>query len=835
MTKQHIMSLNGKWLMCMAGGTLSDITKVYEMDARKSLAVDIPGSLLSGLMKLGMVKDPYMRDNEHEVREILREDYHFFRKFEFFPQPGKVYELMCDGIDTIADIYINGVLVKRVENMHTRYQIPCTHLLFPGDNVIQLMLRSPIAVMEAHVPQKGKEIHYTACGAMTGNQYIRKAHSMFGWDWGPQLPDMGIWRDIYIRGYEVASLEDVKVSQKHENGQVEVGMESFVKLIDGSYMSLDKAKEKIKGLTIEASITAPDGEVMEILDNKCLIENPKLWWPNRYGDQPLYTVKVTLKHNSKELNTKEFRIGLRTLTVSREEDEWGREFAICVNGVKIFTKGANYIPEDCIYSWITKDRIEYLIDSGVAAGYNCLRVWGGGYYPSDTFYDLCDEKGIIVWQDFMYACNVYELSDEFKASIEAETIDNVRRLRHHASLGLWCGNNEMESAWDHWGGFCDHSDELRKDYLTMFEELIPGILKEEDPDTFYWPSSPSSGGGIKEPDGDNDGDRHYWDVWHGEKPFTDYENYYFRFCSEFGFQSWPSIETIEKFTEPSDRNIFSKVMESHQKNGSANAKILHYIAENFLYPKDFEHLLYVSQVLQGIAIKSGVEHWRRNRNRCMGAIYWQINDNWPVASWSSIDYYGRWKALHYMAVHFFADILGTYKKDGLSYVPYVQNETFKPSVSKVTIYLKNMDCKVIKEWHQEIKTEPLAVACGEKITLDVTEAEKETSFVEMVFEHSDGTVSHQVDTLCMYKHMQLKEAEIKVETVLKGSNLQISVQSDVFAPFVEITVQGEPVILSDNFIHLTDKKARMITATYKDNVKIAPKVTVRTLRDSYTF
>ncbi len=826
--KQTIFDLAGEWQFLCS-------TPIEQMP-KGTYNVQIPGSVLSGLLENECIEDPYYRENEYATRDLLNHDFTFFRTFDLKKEEGQTYELMCDGIDTLADIFINDVLVASVQNMHVRHRIPCTEILQDGSNSIRIQIQSPVTYMKAHQPEPEKEIHYIACGTITGNQYIRKSHSMFGWDWGPQLPDLGIWRSIYIRSYEVASLEDVKIHQEHNNGQVLLQTEARIIMADGTSLSFSEAKTQVPELSLEYTLLNPDGEEVTFAE-QYLVEQPQIWWPNRYGAQPLYTIKAILKYKGSILNERKYTIGLRTITVSREKDQWGEEFAFCVNGVKIFIKGANYIPEDCVYSWITPERISYLVDSSVDAGFNCLRVWGGGYYPDDTFYDLCDQKGLIVWQDFMYACNVYELWEDFKQNIIEETRDNVRRLRHHASLGLWCGNNEMESAWDHWEGFCDHSEALRKDYLTMFEELIPSILRQEDDTTFYWPSSPSSGGGIQNPDGDDAGDRHYWDVWHGEKPFTDYENYFFRFCSEFGFQSFPSMATIETFTLPEDRNIFSEVMESHQKNGTANAKILQYISANFLYPKDFESLIYISQVLQGIAIKSGVEHWRRNRGRCMGSIYWQINDNWPVASWASIDYFGRWKALHYMARHFYADILGSLKIEGTKVIPYVQNETFIDASTQVKLYVKDMECNVLQEWAGTIHTKALEVATMDSIEMkEYIEGEENERFLETVFTHSDGTVSRQVEFWKPYKHLHLPKADIQYEVsrnLTDDTQLNITLSCDVVALFVEITVHDIDIILSDNFIHLTDNKEHTITATLPDEYEGIPKITVRSVRDSY--
>lgn len=828
MQNKQIITLNGEWHIKDTNG---------EMDFLSS----VPGSVLGTAIENGILKDPYYRINEYKATGFLLQDFIFYKTFSIEKQKGYTYELCCDGIDTVADIYINGVLIKQVKNMHLRYCTECQDVLKNGINKIEIYFHSAIKYIEDYVPQPGKEIHFTACGAMDKNQYIRKAHSMFGWDWGPKLPDMGIWRDIYIKAVKIASFGSIRTSQKHGSSAVEVFAEAYIKLAgeEECAFTQEKAQTEIRfqGFFIEFELLSPDGKKIPFTNGRCQVKEPMLWWPNRYGKQPLYTLTARLFYKGHLLDKTECRIGLRTLTISQEKDQWGEEFAFCVNGVKIFAKGANYIPEDCIYPRITKERIQGLLQAAADCGFNCIRVWGGGYYPSEDFYNFCDENGLVVWQDFMYACNIYELTEEFKESIIAETKDNVKRLRNHASLGLWCGNNEMESAWDHWGGFCDHTELLKQDYIKMFGHIIPDALRSEDKITFYWPSSPSSGRGFNNPDSSNTGDCHYWDVWHGEKPFSDYGNYYFRFCSEFGFQSLPCMETINTFAAKEDLNIFSEVMESHQKNGTANAKILHYISENFLYPKDFKSLVYISQVLQGIAIKEGVEHWRRNRGRCMGSIYWQFNDNWPVISWSGIDYYGRWKALQYMSKHFYADILGSLKvSENYQYTPYVQNETFTDSETGLTIYVKNMDGNILYEKTGNIKCRPLSVASMETVQLkDIIAGNESNVFIEAVFKHSDGNTSHQVCMPRPYKHMNIKKAVICHKCTRKEDLLAITLKSDVPAFFVEARIKETDMVLSDNFIHLTDNKEHIITGKIPEGYNGQIEVSIQSLCDSYEF
>lgn len=822
MKEQQLITLDGEWRLASADNSIE-------------CPVQVPGSVLAAATEQGMLDDPYYRMNEYPAREFLRQDFIFSRSFVFERREGYTYELCCDGIDTIADIFLNGVLLKSVDNMHLRDRIPCGDKLKDGGNELRIYIHSALNYIEAYEPQPGKEVHYAAGSTVEKNQYIRKAHSMFGWDWGPQLPDMGIWRGIYIRGFAGASLEHVRFRQKHGEGKVTLQAEAVVKLAKEE-LDFAGAREKMPQLRLELSLLTPEGERIAFSGETCTVAEPKLWWPNRCGEQPLYTVQARLWCGEELLNEKKYRIGLRTLTVSRKKDAWGEEFAFCINGVRIFAKGANYIPEDCIYSRNTPERIHTLLQAAVDCGFNCIRVWGGGYYPSEAFYDFCDEHGLIVWQDFMFACNIYELTDRFKESIIAEVKDNVRRLCHHASLGLWCGNNEMESAWDHWEGFCDHCDALRQDYLTMFEKVIPDALRSEDDVTFYWPSSPSSGGGFADPDSEHTGDCHYWAVWHGEKPFTDYEKYYFRFCSEFGFQSIPCKKTVDSFTLPEDRNLFSEVMESHQKNSAANGKIMRYIADNFLYPKDFSSLIYISQVQQGLAIKEGVEHWRRNRARCMGALYWQLNDNWPVNSWAGIDYYGRWKALQYMARHFFADILGSMRAlEGGRYVLCVQNETFRASQSDVHLFVRDMDGSVLFEKTDRIACDPLSAAESEPADLQEYLSGKEDHvFVEAVFDHSDGTCSHQVRMPKPYKHMRLKKAEITCACTRAGDMLCVSLKSSVPAFFVEIETDAD-MILSDNFMHMTETRDYTVTGKLPDGYEGIPAVRARSLCDSYEY
>lgn len=797
-------TLNGTWQLSAGHRSL------------ESVDMQIPGTVLSGLLAAGKIKDPFYRTNEDATRALFWKDYVFTRTFdvdeELLAQQHIV--LVCEGLDTLAEISINGTFLAKTDNMHRTWKFQAKKLLHPGKNEIQIVFRSVLRFIEDYPYEAHKKINYIPCGSMKGNQLLRKAHSMFGWDWGPQTIDAGIFRDIYLQGYSHARIEDIRIHQQHaKNVSVQTSI-TLSESVPGQKLCVELSEDGAdKPLQTKLCKTNADG----VAAVDFVIENPKLWWPNDYGDQPLYIVRTTLlDEDGTSLESITRRIGLRTLTISQEKDEWGNEFAFCVNGVKIFTRGGNYIPDDCLYTRITEKKLDYILESCRRAHFNCVRVWGGGYYPSDAFYDLCDEKGLIVWQDLMYACNVYDVTDAFAENCRQETYDNVRRLRHHASLGLWCGNNEIESAWDHWGDFQKETPYLRADYIRLFEEVLPKAIQEADGETFYWHSSPSSGGCFDNPDDANRGDTHYWDVWHGQKPFTDYRKYFFRFCSEFGFQSFPCAKTVNSFTLEDDRNIFSRVMESHQKNNAANGKMLYYLSENLRYPKDLTHLLYASQVLQGMAIKYGVDHWRRNRGRCMGTLYWQINDDWPAPSWSSIDYFGRWKALHYMAQKFYAPHAVSMTLEDHRCHVYFSNESFETTEYSLTLSIRDLSGNVLETY--ETKGNSPAFSAIETAVVDICswEDQKDDVFLEAVIHTKDQKVLKDVETLVPYKYLNLKNPVISTEAEETNDAFILHISSDCFAPFVALDFDDADVIFSDNFFHLTDKTVQDIIVKKED-------------------
>ena len=770
------------------------------------LPATVPGSVYLDYMNAGKMEDPYYRDNELEALKRMEEDYEYRVEFDAveFLQLDKTI-LMLEGVDTLADVSING-MVYTVNNMHRIWEFDISEIIKPEGNELKIIFHSPTKYIKERYEKK--RLHGSR-DAMRGFPYLRKAHCMFGWDWGPRLPDAGIWRDVVLYGYNTAKLSQVLIRQKHEESKVKLKLE-----VESDRLAWAGSA----GLHYSVTITAPDGigRVVRNSPAEIEIEKPQLWWPNGLGDQPLYRIRVDLYNNTELLDTWERNIGLRTVSISQREDEYGKSFAHIINGVEFFAMGADYIPEDNILGRVNAVRTERLLKQCVAANFNTIRVWGGGYYPDDFFFDACDRLGLLVWQDMMFSCAAYELSEEFEESITQELIDNIKRIRHHACLGLWSGNNEMEMFIMDKNGY---TDENRADYIKMYEYIFPKLLKQYDPDSFYWPSSPSSGGNMDNPNAFDRGDVHYWSIWHGDIPYTDYRKYYFRYLSEFGFQSFPLLKTVESFTLPEDRNIFSYIMEKHQRNNAANGKIMKYLSQYFLYPNDFGTLLYASQVLQADTIRYGVEHFRRYRGRCMGAVYWQLNDIWPVASWSSIDYFGRWKALHYHAKRFFAPILLSCEEESIMTQDYnvnaepyeenksvrfnISNETFQKQTLRVHWCIRNQRADILREEWLEAEVEAFRAYFFEKIEL--LEINRYKEYVSYDLYQGDQRISGGTILFLQPKHYQFIDPGLEYRL----DEDEIVVKAKAYARSVEILNEEEDLILSDNYFDMNAGEYRV--------------------------
>lgn len=788
--------------------TLDGIWQLYKLsDPSFNIPVNVPGSVYTAYLDAGLMSDPYKAEDQYEAERISEEDHSFVTSFSLdkrLRSSEKVY-LHFDGIDTAAEIFFNGISLGSCCNMHRVYEFDVTDLI-SSEELQQLTVRftSPVK----YISEKNAELPlWGVSSTMAGYPHMRKAHYMFGWDWGPMLPDMGLWRSVKLIGVNGGRIESMYHRQRHTE--------------HGVYVSVEGHLEDISdGVSVSVSITDPSGkkgtEAAAIsggsFSAEFCIDSPSLWYPRGYGAQPLYNVSVSLSYSGEVIDEKSMDIGLRTVEVCRTPDNDGtdgEEFAFAVNGIKIFAMGANYIPEDQLICRRSREKTEKLLTDCLAANYNMIRVWGGGVYPDDWFYEFCDKNGLLVWQDFMFACSVYNADRAFCENVKHEVIDNVKRIRNHPSLAIWCGNNEIESAWQYWG--LPDQPEMKKGYLRMFEVLIPKILSFYDPQTFYWPSSPSSGGSFKDSGANNKGDIHYWEVWHSCKPFTEYNKYLFRFCSEYGFESIPCMKTIRSFAEDKDLDLMSPVMEAHQKCEAGNEKLLYYIAQMMNYPYTFEGLIYASQLVQADAIRLNVEHMRRNRGICMGSLYWQVNDSNPVISWSSIDYFGRWKALHYYAKRFYAPVLLSADLSNENYIIFnVSNEKMKTVHGIVNWKLRRNTGEIVNEGEFPVSVEPLSAKnCAALLRSEMLphdDTANKLSLRSLCLEYSLTEKGAKISSGgCLFvqpKAFEFLDPKLGFSVDEIGGKFRITVYSKAYAKGVRLEMKNHDVIFSDNWFDL---------------------------------
>lgn len=641
-----VLGLNGQWNYQREGGG-------------ESGQATVPGDIYKDLLDSGQIPDPFYRDNEESLQWIGESDWSFERYFDV-PEDLLKHDrvlLRCGGLDTLATVCLNDKVLAETDNMFRTYEWEVKGFLKIGENRIRVDFASAVNFCdEAYLKQNKRE--YPGKGKIyaTDASWLRKEQCNFGWDWGVKTSTCGIWKDIDLIAFDTARLREVAVVQDHSRPEeVDLCVTAEVESIGNANL-----RARVSVRFHDTDVGNAEKAVQEgAATVKLNLSNPQLWWPNNLGAQPLYRVVVELVNDhGAVLDVISRRIGLRTLRLDRHPDEWGESFQFVVNGVPFFAKGANWIPADAIQSRMTPDRYRELLEDTTVANMNMLRVWGGGIYEDSSFYDLCDELGICVWQDFMFGHgHHYPVESEtFRENVGIEARQQVKRLRHHPCIALWCGNNELEQ-----GAVkpkaSGPAEMAWSDYGILFDERLPNIVSELHPDCDYWPSSPHTPQGDRAEFNDPaSGDAHLWEVWHGGMPFEWYRTCEHRFNSEFGFQSLPEPKTTYAYTEEKDRNIVSFVMEQHQRS-HGNGRIMDYLLGWFMAPNSFENTLWLSQILQGMSIKYACEHWRRMMPRGMGTLYWQLNDCWPVASWSSIDYYGRWKALHYMAKRFFAPLM----------------------------------------------------------------------------------------------------------------------------------------------------------------------------------
>ena len=838
-------SLTGQWQFRQSG-------------TEKWLPASVPGGVHTDLLALDMIPDPFIGDQELEVIWVAEKDWVY--QYTFTPDADvlaeEIVDLVADGLDTLAKVSLNGKLLGKVNNQFRQWEWEIKDQLVNSENTLEIEFSGPTTYVhneQARRPMKG------VSEAIVGGPHLRKAPCQFGWDWGPKLPSIGIWKDIRLAGRSIARIDDVYLRQKHEDGDVLIEAEVNIK----------RWKEQNCSATL--LVTSPDGQETyetkgEFINNgitlKAKIENPLLWWPNGLGDQNLYQVSLILKSNDIALDQKDFKIGLRTIKLVQEEDEFGKSFQFVVNGIPIFAKGSNWIPADSFINRFSDEQLEKLIADAAAVHQNMLRVWGGGFYEEERFYDLCDKYGILVWQDFVFSCSIYPLDEpDFMENVRVEVEENIKRLRHRASLALWCGNNEMEWGWESWG-WTKHPMEdqlpalveqfpplrflldmagdrdllpdwevLKNSYDQFFHHTLPEWLDVFDPDTPYWPSSPSSNTPFQDINSQEKGDAHYWEVWHGRKPFTAYRNTYPRFMSEFGFQAFPTMETVEFYAQPDERNLTSYIMEHHQRGNHGNGLIISQMTDTFRMPENFTAWIYLSLVLQAEGIRYGVEHWRRNMHRVAGTLYWQLNDCWPVASWASIDYFGRWKALHYASKRFFAPVLLSVKDQSPNMDIHISNDLPQSWDGKIQWTLETLSGTVIDSGKLELTAPPLSDTSIVKLDFNQEVTQNNQRDLVLVTQLYQGSqlISLITTPFVSVKHMQLVDPNIEYTMAMRNNQLveiKLTVQS--LARFVEIKLEGAPeTVFSDNYFDIPAGRTVVVTCP------IPPRWEISTLRSAF--
>jgi beta-mannosidase len=790
--------------------TLDGIWLLRQRDTQVWLQASVPGGVHTDLLAAGRIPDPFTGTNEEQVQWVAEKDWeyrHYFHPHPAIRSQEKVY-LVCDGLDTLADVRLNGKILGLANNMFHPWRWEVTNLLQDGENRLDILFHAPAAY--ARQRQRVNPLIDPNMG-IRGGPHLRKAPSHFGWDWGPRLPCIGIWRGVRLEGASGAQIEEVRFEQQHENG--------MVMLTTRVRCALETAREALR--TIRVRVTAPDRQVwqadaparaQQAIPIK--ITNPALWWPNGLGEPAIYQVEVDLLEEeqpgqeTQRKDTRAYQLGLRTLELRQEEDEHGRSFGFLVNGAAVFIKGANWIPADSFPTRVTPETYEHLVRSAAEANLNMLRVWGGGYYEDDLFYDLCNRYGILVWQDCMFACATYPLDDPaYRESVRREVSENARRLRHHACLALWCGNNEIEWQTRDFG-WIKKQPGLAEAYQKFFFHELPELLAVEDPGRPYWPSSPSSNEPFNEPNSHRRGDAHLWEVYHGYKLPAYYREQNPRFASEFGFQSLPAPQTLAAFAGPGRARPDPRSLRAHQRVPAGNSRLAWYLAQRFRLPRGLDDLAYLSQVYQAEAMRAGVEHWRRHPEITGGALYWQLNDCWPAISWSSIDYYGRWKALHYAARRFFAPVALSIEEQATKRQPtaavWLANDSCLAWNGELRWTLETLDGTVLEGGDQAAQAGLLSVAC--LLRQDFAESRRRIDWRRVIFTAElwqDGQRrALQVAAFVPEKVMPLGDPGLQAFLEQVDDRLAIRLQAQRLARFVQLDLAGADVLFSDNYFDL---------------------------------
>lgn len=760
----------------------------------------VPGTIHTDLLLNKLIPDPFYGTNEKQLQWIENENWEYKTTFTLSKKEKSNANcwMQLNGLDTYATVYLNNTQVLEANNMFRTWKIDVKKLLKVGSNDLKIVFTSSVNKAK----EEAKKLPYTLPG--DEKVFVRKAQYQFGWDWGPRFVTCGIWKPIKLLFWNEAQMANVRFEQQELNS-------NLAKLNFIFKITAQKAGDyvvKIDKIPFQFQLKKGVNEVNVPTE----IKNPILWWCNGLGNPYQYQFRFSLEKNNKLLDEKEIKVGLRTIELVQEKDKIGTSFYFKLNGIPVFVKGANYIPRDSFLPRATSSTYKSVVQNAVDANMNMLRVWGGGVYADDAFYNECDEKGILVWQDFMFACAMYPGDDAYLNNVKQEVIDNVTRLQNHPSMALWCGNNESDEGWHNWGWQKQYkysksdSTEVWNNYKKLFHDVIPTTLDSLLPanEKRYWPSSPSIGWGRKE--SLLQGDSHYWGVWWGKEPFEVYENKVGRFMSEYGFQGMPNHATFQSFASVDDMNLLSASVKNHQKHPTGYETINEYMARDYSIPTRFEDYIYVSQLLQADGMKTAIEAHRRAKPYCMGTLYWQLNDCWPVTSWSSVDYFGRWKAVHYQVKRSFEKVLLSVHKGNETYQIHLINDdviTYEGEVEAELVSFKGdviWSKKVVCQSDSNSNKRPLYFLMD-----DLKGVDRSSVCLSLKF----TTANEKFKTLYFFE--KPKELKLSKPTIqmTKIDDLTIELTSDVLAKNVFLS-SDEEVFCSDNYFDLLPNEKRII-------------------------
>ena len=824
--------------------------KFHEAGSPHWMPATVPGCVHSDLLQNKQIPEPYYRTNEKELQWIDKKNWEYQTIFTLSSQDLKFnnIELVFEGLDTYADVYLNEELILSADNMFRAWTVDVKKLLQTGENKLHIIFHSPIIKGLQLLKNKGFTLHAANDQAVNGglqkhelvSPFIRKAGYHFGWDWGPRFVTSGIWQPVYLHSWNSFKMNDFYAEQKsltdelaQLNGQIDISSDvkqtAIIEIIVND-KTLKKQKVELQNGNNQIQIPFE-------------IKNPKRWWSHGLGEPHLYNIKAVVKSGA-EMNQISHNIGLRTLKLIQKPDSAGHSFYFELNGVPVFAKGENHIPNDMFLDKVTKEVYDWEIQTALKSNLNMLRVWGGGIYENDYFYDLCDKNGILVWQDFMFACTLYPDDIPFLESVAAEAAYQVKRLRNHPSIALWCGNNEIDVAWQQfreeagWGWKKTYNDEQKNKvwgaYDNIFNKILPAAVQSFAANTAYWHSSPASKAFQKHATDKNpDGDVHYWGVWWGKHPFEKYAENIGRFMSEYGFQSFPELESVRKYALPEDYDIESEVMRHHQRSSIGNVTIKEYMDMYYRKPLNFEKFLYVGQVLQAYGIRFAIEAHRRAMPYNMGSLVWQINDCWPVASWSSCDYYKRWKALQYEIKRSFEPvIISAVEENGKTTITLV-SDRLNPVQGMLEMGLYNFSGKLLKK-HE------IAVSTAANAPKKAFEAptNKLTDYVEgtyglLTFRSEGKEIARKVHIFTKPGNLALQKPDIQPEIIKETAQWIIRLQSDQLAKDVYLNFEGDEGFFEDNYFDLLPGETKTVIYKLKNQKTPDKKLSIMSLWDSY--